>query len=88
MSQVKHKARGYPVPHADWHEVEAPMDRAEERAGPEDVGQQALMRGLDTAFPFFVWGCPGLRSGVDQMIDHSGSLGNPPAVVQPSLLHD
>jgi hypothetical protein len=28
------------------------------------------MRGLDTAFPFFVWGCPGLRSGVDQMIGH------------------
>src|ERR1700681_4696349 len=28
------------------------MDRAEERAGPEDVGDQALMRGLDTAFPF------------------------------------
>jgi len=46
------------------------MDRAEERTGPEDVGEQALMRGLDTAFPFFVWGCPGLRSGVDQMIGH------------------
>jgi len=29
------------------------MDRAEERTGPEDVGEQALMRGLDTAFPFF-----------------------------------
>src|SRR5260221_6828562 len=28
------------------------MDRAEERAGPEDVGDQALMRGLDTALPF------------------------------------
>ena len=40
-------------PHADRHEVGLPMDRAEERAGPEDVGQQALMRGLDTAFPFF-----------------------------------
>src|SRR5262252_9985600 len=53
MSQVKHKARGYPVPHADRHEVGVPMDRAEERTGPEDVGQQALMRGLDTAFPFF-----------------------------------
>jgi len=88
MSQVKHKARGYPVPHADRHEVGAPMDRAEERAGPEDVGQQALMRGLDTAYPFFVWGCPGLRSGVDQMIGHTGSLGNSPAVVPPSLLHD
>jgi hypothetical protein len=29
------------------------MDRAEEEAGPKDVGEQALMRGLDTAFPFF-----------------------------------
>jgi len=28
------------------------MDRAEERAGPEDVGDQTLIRGLDTAFPF------------------------------------
>jgi len=29
------------------------MDRAEEKAGAEDVGEQALMRGLDTAYPFF-----------------------------------
>jgi len=29
------------------------MDRAEEKAGSKDVGEQALMRGLDTAFPFF-----------------------------------
>jgi hypothetical protein len=29
------------------------MNRAEERAAPEDVGEQALMRGLVTAFPFF-----------------------------------
>ena len=28
------------------------MDRAEVRAGPEDVGDQTLIRGLDTAFPF------------------------------------
>src|SRR5580704_11356975 len=27
------------------------MNRAEVRAEPEDVGDQALMRGLDTAFP-------------------------------------
>jgi len=48
------------------------MNHAEERTEPEDVGEQALMRGLDTAFPFFrlglslsgavpVWG-----SGIDQ----------------------
>jgi hypothetical protein len=34
-------------------EVLVPMDRAEEKAGLKDVGEQALMRGLDTAFPFF-----------------------------------
>lgn len=28
------------------------MDRAGVRAGPEDVGDQTLIRGLDTAFPF------------------------------------
>ena len=32
--------------------VKLVMDRAEERAGPEDVGDQALMRGLVIAFPF------------------------------------
>ena len=32
--------------------VKLVVDRAEERAGPEDVGDQALMRGLVTAFPF------------------------------------
>jgi len=35
-------------------------------AGPEDVGDQALMRGLDTGIGrLFVRGCPCLRSGVD-----------------------
>jgi transposase len=29
------------------------VDRVEERTGPEDVGEQALIRGLATAFPFF-----------------------------------
>jgi hypothetical protein len=29
------------------------MDRAEEKAGSNDVGEQALMRGLDIASPFF-----------------------------------
>ena len=42
------------------------IDRAEEKAGREDVGEQALMRGLDTAFPFFrlglSWSSVGRRS--------------------------
>src|SRR5215831_17837978 len=88
MSQVKHKARGYPVPHADWHEVGAPMDRAEERTGPEDVGQQALMRGLDTAFPFFRLGLS--RSEIGRRSDDRPHRfpREFPAVVPPSLLHD
>src|SRR6516164_9337767 len=50
-SQV-HSAR-FPVSTRTRREVLALMDRAEEKAGPKDVGEQALMRGLDTAFPFF-----------------------------------
>ncbi len=64
------------------------MDRAEERAGPEDVGDQALMRGLDTALPFVRPGLSLLRSGVDHVIGHVVSSGVPLAVVLPSLLHD
>ena len=41
------------IPTPTHREVVAQMNRAEERAAPEDVGEQALMRGLVTAFPFF-----------------------------------
>ena len=64
------------------------MYRAEERAGPEDVGDQALMRGLDTAFPFVRPGLFLSGSGVDHVIGHVESSGVPLAVVPPSLLHD
>ena len=57
------------------------MYRAEERAGPEDVGQQALMRGLDTAFPFVRLGLSGLLTGVDQVTGHTVMSRNSPAVV-------
>ena len=50
-SQV-HSAR-FPVSTRTHREVLALMDRAEEKVEPKDVGEQALMRGLDTAFPFF-----------------------------------
>jgi hypothetical protein len=52
MSLVKHGGHGGDALHARQREVVAVMDRAEERVGPEDVGDQALMRGLDSAFPF------------------------------------
>ena len=42
------------------------MDRAEAETKPEDVGDQALMRGLATACPLFVRGCLGLDAGVDR----------------------
>ena len=47
-----HSAR-FPISTRTHREVFVPMDRAEEKAGPKDVGEQALMRGLDTAYPFF-----------------------------------
>jgi hypothetical protein len=66
MSPVKHTAHDFPVSTRTHREVLALMDRAEEKAGPEDVGEQALMRGLDTAFPFFrlglSWSSVGRRS--------------------------
>ena len=52
------------------------MYRAEERAGPEDVGEQALMRGLDTAFPFFRLGLSRSEVGRRSMIGHIESFGN------------
>jgi hypothetical protein len=88
MSPVKHKAQSYPTPHATLREVVVPMNRAEERTGPEDVGEQALMRGLDTAFPFFRLGLSLSEVGRRSMIGHIASVGNSPAVVPPSLLHD
>jgi hypothetical protein len=53
MSPVKHSAHGFLISTMTDREVLATMDRTEEKAGPKDVGEQALMRGLDTAFPFF-----------------------------------
>jgi hypothetical protein len=67
-SDVPSQARSarFPVSTRTHREVLALMDRAEEKAGPEDVGDQALMRGLDTAFPFFrlglSWSSVGRRS--------------------------
>ena len=52
MSFVKHRWHDWDVLHACQCEVDLGADRAEERAGPEDVGDQTLMRGLDTALPF------------------------------------
>jgi hypothetical protein len=46
-------------------------DRARVEAEPRDVGQQALIRGF-THVRRSVWGCPGLRSGVDLAIGHTG----------------
>jgi len=53
MSQVKRNAHDFFLSTRTGVKLGYAMDRAEERTGPEDVGEQALMRGLDTAFPFF-----------------------------------
>jgi len=49
----------------------------------KDVGDQALMRGLDTALPIERWGCPGLTTGVGRMAGHKASVGRSPAVILP-----
>ena len=46
-------------------------DRARVEAERRDVVKQALMRGF-THIRRFVWGCPGLRLGVDLAIGHTG----------------
>jgi hypothetical protein len=77
MSFVKHCGHNRDVLHARWREVDQVMDRAEERAGPEDVGDQTLMRGLVTAFPFIRPGLSCLGSGIDYMIGHVETSGVP-----------
>jgi hypothetical protein len=64
------------------------MDRAEERAGPEDVGDQALMRGLVTAFPFVRPGLSLSEVGRRSFDRPRRLLGSSPAGGPPSLLHD
>jgi hypothetical protein len=64
------------------------VDRAEERTGPEDVGEQALIRGLATAFPFFRLGLSRSDVGRRSTIGHIDSVGSSPAVVPSSPLHD
>ena len=88
MSFVKHCGHGWDVLHAREREVDLGADRAEERTGPEDVGDQTLMRGLVTALPFVRPGLSFLGSGIDHVIGHAISSGVPLAVVPPSLLHD
>jgi hypothetical protein len=71
MSQVKHKARDKAFSPLAGVKVGYAMDRAEEKAGPEDVGEQALMRGLVTSISVFSSGAvTGLEAGVDRMIGH------------------
>ena len=55
------------------------------RRGLLDVGDHALMRGLATAFPRFVRGCPYLTAGVD-LIGHKAARGSSPAAATPPLM--
>ena len=56
MSQVKHSTRALSTPDLAMWRVMFWMDCAVAEARPEDVGDQALMRGLATA-------CPSMRPG-------------------------
>jgi hypothetical protein len=70
MSRVKRKITGKGILQ-EFREKGERDDRARVEAEPRDVGQQALIRGF-THIRRFVWGCPGLRSGVDLAIGHTG----------------
>jgi hypothetical protein len=48
--------------------VKLVVDRAEERAAPENVGDQALMHGLVIAFSLFRPGMSLSGSGIDRVI--------------------
>ena len=65
------------MPTRTLREVVVPMDGAEERTDPEDVGEQSLMRGLGTAFPFFRLGLSLSWVGRRSMIGHIDSSGIP-----------
>jgi hypothetical protein len=66
-----------------WLEGVSTLDRAGVRAGPEDVGDQTLIRGLDTAFPFVRPGLSLSNTGVDLTIGHIVPNGSSPAVARP-----
>ena len=53
------------------------MDRAEVRAEPEDVGDQALMRGLDTALAGSVPLAPEFATGATRHFVRSLPYGHP-----------
>jgi hypothetical protein len=63
MSQVKHSTRALSTPDLAMWRVMFWMDCAVAEARPEDVGDQALMRGLDTACPFVRPRLPRSRCG-------------------------
>ena len=65
MSQVKQQRERYFFSACTRVKLGYAVDCTEQRTGPEDVGEHALMCGLDTHFRFFVWGCPGLISGIE-----------------------
>src|ERR1700726_4172929 len=62
-------------------------DRATVGAEPRDVGQHPLIRGF-THIRLSVWGCPGLRSGVDRVIGLTGRSGIPLAAAPLPPLHE
>lgn len=58
------------------------------RQGLKDVGDQALMRGLDTALPIERLGQSLSYYGRRPMAGHKASVGRSPAVVLPPPVHE
>ena len=87
MSFVKWFAREISPP-CDFAGENGSDDRATVEAKPEDVGDQALIRGFKPQFRGFVRGCPLSTHGRRSTDRPQSDIRNSPAVASPPPLHD
>jgi hypothetical protein len=89
MSHVK--TRGTPTPALPldngWREIDATIVQRWERS-PETSVSILSYADFHQHDRSFVWGCPGLDTGVDLTIGHKGDSGIPLAVAPPPPLHE
>src|SRR5713226_3478068 len=86
MSHVKPRRRNSPASPQTPERYRCD-DRATVGAKPRDVGQHPLIRGF-THVRASVWGCPGLRTGVDLAIGLTARSGIPLAAAPLPPLHE
>jgi hypothetical protein len=87
MSRVKPLDVYPPGLAANCGEVVNPMIVQRWERSPETSVNNPLIRGF-AHVRLFVWGCPGLRTGVDLAIGHKGRAGIPLAAAALPPLHE